>query len=64
MPIAVAHGEGRAEFADAGALDALRRDSSSALRFVDERGRPAERYPANPNGSPRGITASRRPTAA
>jgi phosphoribosylformylglycinamidine synthase len=53
LPIAVAHGEGRAEFAtpaDEAAADAL-----VALRFVDNRGRVATRYPANPNGSPRGI---------
>ena len=28
-----------------------------AARFVDHQGRPAERYPQNPNGSPAGITA-------
>jgi phosphoribosylformylglycinamidine synthase len=56
MPIAVAHGEGRAEFAQAGALDALVRERLLSLRFVDNDGRPAERYPANPNGSPRGLT--------
>ena len=27
-----------------------------ALRFVDNRGAATERYPANPNGSPAGIT--------
>jgi phosphoribosylformylglycinamidine synthase len=56
MPIAVAHGEGRAEFADGKALDALVRERLLSLRFVDNEGRPAERYPANPNGSPRGLT--------
>jgi phosphoribosylformylglycinamidine synthase len=56
MPIAVAHGEGRAEFAQPGALDALVRDKLLSLRFVENDGRPAERYPANPNGSPRGLT--------
>jgi phosphoribosylformylglycinamidine synthase len=56
MPIAVAHGEGRAEFAHPNALDALVRDKLLALRFVENDGRPAERYPANPNGSPRGLT--------
>ena len=54
MPIAVAHGEGRAEFAADDALDALVRERLLSLRFVDNDGRPAERYPANPNGSPRG----------
>jgi phosphoribosylformylglycinamidine synthase len=56
MPIAVAHGEGRAEFAQPAALDALVRDQLLSLRFVENDGRPAERYPANPNGSPRGLT--------
>jgi phosphoribosylformylglycinamidine synthase len=54
MPIAVAHGEGYAEFRDA---EQLRQASALvALRFVDNRGRPTERYPFNPNGSPQGIT--------
>ena len=57
MPIAVAHGEGRAEFAQPqGARMAL--DSGLvAARYVDGHGQTAERYPANPNGSPLGITA-------
>jgi phosphoribosylformylglycinamidine synthase len=52
LPIAVAHGEGRAEFgapADERAAALL-----TVLRFVDNRGRVATRYPANPNGSPQG----------
>ncbi|MDQ6680096.1 MAG: phosphoribosylformylglycinamidine synthase subunit PurQ, partial [Pseudomonadota bacterium] len=28
----------------------------AALRFVDNRGAPTEAYPANPNGSPGGLT--------
>ena len=27
------------------------------MRFVDHHGRPTEAYPANPNGSPGGLTA-------
>jgi phosphoribosylformylglycinamidine synthase len=54
IPVAVAHGEGYAEFASAGALDAAR--PLVALHFVDNHGRVTETYPANPNGSPRGIT--------
>lgn len=53
MPIAVAHGEGRAEFRDAAHLAAARR--TVAVRYVENDGRIAERYPANPNGSPEGI---------
>jgi phosphoribosylformylglycinamidine synthase len=54
LPIAVAHGEGRAELDDPAALEAT---GLVAARFVDHHGRVAERYPDNPNGSPRGITA-------
>ncbi|WP_052462200.1 phosphoribosylformylglycinamidine synthase [Nigerium massiliense] len=53
LPIAVSHGEGRADFAtrgDAGAVHGV-------LRYVDNHGRPTEAYPANPNGSPGGLTA-------
>ncbi len=53
MPIAVAHGEGRAEFRDG---DHLRSAGSRVvLRYVENAGGIAERYPANPNGSPLGI---------
>ena len=54
MPIATAHGEGRAEFAS----DAQRSLAAPlvSLRFVDHRGAPAATYPLNPNGSPAGIT--------
>jgi len=52
-PIAVAHGEGRAEFdAPEHAQRAL-----AAMRFVDGQGVATECYPANPNGSPGGATA-------
>ena len=52
MPIATAHGEGRASFASpADAKLAL-----VSMRFVNSRGNVTETYPANPNGSPAGIT--------
>ena len=54
IPIATAHGEGRAVFHGAAEMDACRH--LVALRFVDGRGRPTETYPGNPNGSPRGVT--------
>jgi phosphoribosylformylglycinamidine synthase len=54
MPIAVAHGEGYAEFADAATLGRAR--PLVALRYVDNYGRATDTYPANPNGSPEGIT--------
>jgi phosphoribosylformylglycinamidine synthase len=56
MPIAVAHGEGQAEFADDVAEKACVAAGVVSLRFVDNRGQPAATYPANPNGSPGGIT--------
>jgi phosphoribosylformylglycinamidine synthase len=52
LPIATAHGEGRAHFDD----DAARRHALPVMRFVDNHGRATERYPANPNGSPGGHT--------
>ena len=54
MPMVVSHGEGYAEFANAAQIAATQ--PLVALRFVDNRGRPTETYPTNPNGSPRGIT--------
>jgi len=52
IPVAVAHGEGRAEFASAADQAAAR----VSLRYVDGDGRVATHYPLNPNGSPDGIT--------
>jgi phosphoribosylformylglycinamidine synthase len=53
LPIAVAHGEGFADFSQRGDVAAVQR----AMRFVDHHGRATEAYPANPNGSPGGLTA-------
>jgi phosphoribosylformylglycinamidine synthase len=57
VPIAVAHGEGRAEWTAAGERAALEAAGLVAARYVDNRGAVTERYPFNPNGSPAGITA-------
>ena len=56
MPIAVAHGEGYAEFSDMDAVHAVVRDKLVSMRYVDNAGRATEIYPFNPNGSPQGIT--------
>jgi phosphoribosylformylglycinamidine synthase len=56
MPIAVAHGEGRAEFRSGHSPEEALRKQQVALRYVDNYGDPTEIYPANPNGSPLGIT--------
>lgn len=52
LPIAVAHGEGRARFESDDQRDA----AQIALAYVDNEGNLTERYPLNPNGSPHGIT--------
>ncbi|PHY05633.1 MAG: phosphoribosylformylglycinamidine synthase [Alcaligenaceae bacterium] len=53
IPVAVAHGEGFANFSRQGnAQSAL-----AALRFVDHKGEATEAYPFNPNGSPAGLTS-------
>lgn len=57
MPIAVSHGEGRAEFSSDDAIDSANTSGTVAMRYVDNYGQITETYPANPNGSPDGITA-------
>ncbi len=54
LPVVVSHGEGRVASADAVAVE---EHGCAAMRFVDDRGAVAERYPENPNGSVRGVTA-------
>jgi phosphoribosylformylglycinamidine synthase len=56
MPIAVAHGEGRAEFSGSAAQSACEASGTVALRYIENDLTVASRYPANPNGSPDGIT--------
>jgi phosphoribosylformylglycinamidine synthase len=56
LPIVVAHGEGRAEFAADSDRERLEAAQGVSLRYVENDGAVAERYPANPNGSPGGIT--------
>lgn len=53
LPVVVAHGEGRADFAAGGDRAQL----PVALRYIDGTGAVASRYPDNPNGSPDGIAA-------
>ncbi|AHE98185.1 phosphoribosylformylglycinamidine synthase [Thioalkalivibrio paradoxus] len=56
LPVVVSHGEGRTRFAQADDLRRLAEARQVALRYVEADGSPAERYPANPNGSPEGVT--------
>ncbi|MCW7541298.1 phosphoribosylformylglycinamidine synthase [Aquabacterium sp. A7-Y] len=53
LPVAVAHGEGYADFSQRGNASEVH----AAMRFVDHHGLATETYPANPNGSPGGLTA-------
>uniref|UniRef100_UPI00286CBC12 phosphoribosylformylglycinamidine synthase n=1 Tax=Roseateles sp. TaxID=1971397 RepID=UPI00286CBC12 len=53
LPIAIAHGEGFADFSQRGDSAKVAR----AMRFVDHHGQPTETYPLNPNGSPDGLTS-------
>ena len=52
-PIAVAHGEGFADFSTTGDIA----KAQVAMRFINNKGEATESYPYNPNGSPQGITA-------
>ncbi|TXT11133.1 hypothetical protein VHUM_01884 [Vanrija humicola] len=62
LPVAVAHGEGRASFADHGDLAALNAAGLVPVRYVDHEGKVTQRYPLNPNGSPEGISAIQTPS--
>jgi len=57
LPIAVAHGEGFANFSRRGNHAAITQSGLAAMRFTDHHGQPTETYPLNPNGSPGGLTA-------
>lgn len=56
MPIAVSHGEGRAEFASTATMAAAEQSGTVALRYVNGKGEVASLYPQNPNGSPNGLS--------
>jgi phosphoribosylformylglycinamidine synthase len=57
LPVAVAHGEGRAEFADEAETKAFGASGLTSFRYVEGGGGIATTYPANPNGSPQGIAS-------
>lgn len=64
LPIAVAHGEGRASFAPSSGVSAqsLVADGLVPVQFVDNATlKPTMKYPSNPNGSPEGIAGVRTP---
>ncbi|EKM81636.1 hypothetical protein AGABI1DRAFT_105162, partial [Agaricus bisporus var. burnettii JB137-S8] len=63
LPVAVAHGEGRASFSKMDQQkEVLENKGLVALRYVDEKGLPTEVYPLNPNGSVGGITGVQNPS--
>lgn len=55
LPIAVAHGEGRASFKTEQQQADFNKNKSMAIRYVDNYGNTTNSYPYNPNGSPDGI---------
>jgi len=57
LPMPVAHGEGRFVTRPRSRLTALAESGCAPLRYAGPDGRPAEEFPANPNGSPLGIAA-------
>ncbi|KAG8907930.1 hypothetical protein FRB99_001438 [Tulasnella sp. 403] len=61
IPVAVAHGEGRATFSNDVERDEVVGNGLVAVRYVDHDGEPTEVYPLNPNGSPGGITGVQTP---
>lgn len=56
MPVALAHGEGRAEFRDIDDAGQVIMNKQVAMCYVDNHGKLTQAYPRNPNGSPHGIT--------
>jgi phosphoribosylformylglycinamidine synthase len=56
LPIVVAHSEGQAEFCNENVADIALTAGVATIRFVDNTGQPANKYPTNPNVSPIGLT--------
>ena len=56
LPVVIAHGEGRAKYNEYESAEDLLEEKIVALRFVNNHGLVTEKYPANPNGSPLGVT--------
>jgi phosphoribosylformylglycinamidine synthase len=56
MPIAIAHGEGYAEFSGDNAVNDVLAKKLVTMRFIDNASTPTTSYPFNPNGSPQGVT--------
>ncbi|MCJ1285886.1 hypothetical protein MMC26_005228 [Xylographa opegraphella] len=61
LPIVTAHGEGKATFPKSSPPTMLLEQDLVSARYIDNYLQPTEKYPANPNGSPGGITGVRTP---
>lgn len=61
LPIAVAHGEGKATFASDEQLKSFEDENLTTVRYVDNYGQVTEQYPLNPNGSVNGIAGIKSP---
>lgn len=61
LPIAVAHGEGKATFAGSQGLDNFEEQGLAGVRYIDNYGNITEKFPFNPNGSPNGIAGVKSP---
>jgi phosphoribosylformylglycinamidine synthase len=55
LPIVVAHGEGQAQFDSGSSAATLLAQRQVTLQYTDNRERPTEQYPCNPNGSALGL---------
>ena len=56
MPVVISHGEGRVEWNAASHEKNAAKDQLVSMRYIDNHGEPTTTYPANPNGSPLGVT--------
>jgi len=56
MPVVISHGEGRVQWHETSHAETALQQQLVSMRYVDNRGEPATVYPANPNGSPLGVT--------
>lgn len=56
LPVAVAHGEGRAVFDEGVSITGLMDAGQVSLRYIDASGQATQHYPENPNGSTDAIT--------
>jgi phosphoribosylformylglycinamidine synthase len=61
LPVPCAHGEGRAVFKSSAGMEFIRKEGLVAMRYVDNQGLATTVYPANPNGSPGGLTGMTTP---